>query len=228
MLSHFDLPEQMLFPPSNTPVSVAATLSQYYMAILYPFEEAYKRNLQDQQRKAIAAGSRQPGVQPQQPSAAGPAQGRLPQAGLNGVVQAGLPTQTQSGTSLQVPGLPNLPAGSLLNGVSQYSQPSNAPVTPQTPHLRPPSSAANTNMQPSPSQTNAQSSRTGPTSDPIPGNQAGHGFPGPPLEKEVFDSDVQGIKRKLDSEEVDSKRVRQKTGKSVVVLGSSILSYLRS
>jgi SWI/SNF chromatin-remodeling complex subunit SWI1 len=37
---------------ANNSASVALMLSQYYMVILHPFEELYKKNLQEQQKKA--------------------------------------------------------------------------------------------------------------------------------------------------------------------------------
>ncbi|KAF8973884.1 hypothetical protein BDZ97DRAFT_402638 [Flammula alnicola] len=52
ILQHFDLPEEFPSVQANNSSSVALMLSQYYMAILHPFEEMYKKNIQEQQKKA--------------------------------------------------------------------------------------------------------------------------------------------------------------------------------
>ena len=52
ILHHFDLPEEFPQMQANNSASVALMLSQYYMVILHPFEELYKKNLQEQQKKA--------------------------------------------------------------------------------------------------------------------------------------------------------------------------------
>ncbi|KAJ7786105.1 hypothetical protein B0H16DRAFT_1489168 [Mycena metata] len=64
LLSHFDLPEE--YPLPNGQTSVAQVLAQYYMAILHPFEEVYRNNLHNQQRKAQA--SRLQGLTPATPT----------------------------------------------------------------------------------------------------------------------------------------------------------------
>ncbi|KAF8167956.1 hypothetical protein B0H34DRAFT_683778 [Crassisporium funariophilum] len=52
ILPHFDLPDEFPQMQANNSTSVALMLSQYYMAILNPFEVMYKKNLQEQQKKA--------------------------------------------------------------------------------------------------------------------------------------------------------------------------------
>jgi SWI/SNF chromatin-remodeling complex subunit SWI1 len=53
ILPHFDLPEQFPAQQRNG-VSIADTLARYYMALLYPSEDAYKRNV-EQKKRALAA-----------------------------------------------------------------------------------------------------------------------------------------------------------------------------
>ncbi|KAJ7225717.1 hypothetical protein GGX14DRAFT_640560 [Mycena pura] len=130
ILPHFDLPEE--FPLPNGSNSVAQLLAQYYMAILLPFEEMYRNNIQNQQRKAQA--SRQANLQ----------------------AQAATPTR---------------PDGTVPQRV-------NAPTTP----ARRLSSASQGSVQ----------------------NEGS-------TENNFLDQEP-GVKRKLESEEADNKRARQKTG----------------
>src|SRR5271154_2396823 len=64
ILPHFDLPDEFPQMQANGSTSVALMLSQYYMAILFPFEEVYRKNLQDQRGKVSMAG--RPGMPAQQ------------------------------------------------------------------------------------------------------------------------------------------------------------------
>lgn len=170
-------------------------LSQYYMAILYPFEETYKRNLQDQQKRAML--SRQAGAPAQQSPIVLPGQSRPPQ-GVG--AQSGLP-----GQMLQRGGL-----GNSMNSMSQQipniSAGTNIPVpyqqsshTPQIPHQRP---QAASEIPGVPNLSHSISDI-----DSIPGQALGHG-----PDNNLLDQDLQGIKRKLETDDVDNKRVRQKTG----------------
>ncbi|KAJ6604456.1 hypothetical protein DFH09DRAFT_1122750 [Mycena vulgaris] len=142
ILPQFDLPEE--YPLPNGTTSVAQMLAQYYMAILLPFEEVYRNNVQNQQRKVQA--SRQATLQ-------------------------GLP-----------PTAPARPDGASPQRVSQTN-------VPQTP-VRRLSSAS----QGGPQNTSAESGQV----NGLLSDSSG-------LDQE------QGIKRKLESEEADNKRVRQKT-----------------
>ena len=211
ILPQFDLPDQ--FPQANGSTSVAMMLSQYYMAILHPFEEMYKRNLHGQQRKAQLA-SAQLGAQGQQLSSTASGQGRPPQGGSNGS-QPAFPGQMQRGATANTMGLVSQPiagahaSGSTVNGTSQFHQPSQ---TPQVPHQQLPSSTFN--MQ-QPNQGISQSLNAAPQSESI---AAAHQSNVPASEQNVLDQDVQGIKRKLDSEEADGKRARQKTGKNLLLI----------
>ncbi|KAK7064389.1 hypothetical protein R3P38DRAFT_2824227 [Favolaschia claudopus] len=142
ILPQFDLPEE--YPLPNGQTSVAQVLAQYYMAMLFPFEEIYRSNVQTHQRKAQAS------------------------------------RQASLGQVLPPSSLPR-PDGS----TPQRGGPTNLP---QTPTRRPSS----------PSQASASNSGEG-------GPFNGQPSDGGAVEQE------QGIKRKLESEEPDNKRVRQKT-----------------
>ncbi|KAJ7492815.1 hypothetical protein FB451DRAFT_1165747 [Mycena latifolia] len=139
ILPHFDLPEEYPLPHASN--SVAQVLAQYYMAILLPFEEVYRNNVQSQQRKAQA--SRQASLQ-------------------------GLP-----------PTAPARPDGTSPQRVNQ-------PNVPQTPARRLSSASQGSSQNPSGEMNGLLSDSNG-------------------LDQE------QGIKRKLESEEADNKRARQKT-----------------
>ncbi|KAJ7431827.1 hypothetical protein B0H11DRAFT_2128655 [Mycena galericulata] len=142
ILPHFDLPEE--YPLPNGTTSVAQMLAQYYMAILLPFEDVYRNNIQNQHRKAQA--SRQATLQ-------------------------GIPPTT-----------PTRPDGTSPQRVNQ----TNVPHTPAR-RLSSASQGSAQNLSSDSGQLNGLSA-----------------------ESTALDQE-QGIKRKLDSEEADSKRARQKT-----------------
>ncbi|KAJ7042444.1 hypothetical protein C8F04DRAFT_1075940 [Mycena alexandri] len=139
ILSQFDLPEE--YPLPNGQTSVAQMLAQYYMAILHPFEEVYRNNIHNQQRKAQASR-------------------------LQGLT----------------PATPTRPDGSAPQRVSQTN-------VPQTPARR--LSSASQGSAQNPSSENGQANGISPDSTAL--------------------DQEQGIKRKLESEEADIKRARQKT-----------------
>ncbi|KAJ7102129.1 hypothetical protein B0H15DRAFT_313165 [Mycena belliarum] len=94
ILPHFDLPEEYPLPHGST--SVAQALAQYYIAILLPFEEVYRNNIQNQHRKAQA--SRQAGLQGLPPATPARPDGTSPQrAGQTNVPQT--PTRRLSSAS---------------------------------------------------------------------------------------------------------------------------------
>ncbi|GJE86009.1 ARID/BRIGHT DNA binding domain-containing protein [Phanerochaete sordida] len=129
LLQSLDLPEQHM-SPSGQMQSTASTLQHYYMQLLGPFEEAYRKNqMRDPQRMQ---GRPQPGfpmpggAQGRPPSMGGmpgtfPPVGSLPATnGVNGLDMMGQP---MGGGNLQVP---DLPAGGLnvpfATGQAQISQ----------------------------------------------------------------------------------------------------------
>ncbi|EKM60949.1 uncharacterized protein PHACADRAFT_83217 [Phanerochaete carnosa HHB-10118-sp] len=112
LLQHLDLPDQHM-STNGQPQSTANTLQHYYMQLLGPFEEAYRKNqMRDQQRMQ---GRAQPGfpmpvaAQARPPSMGGmpgtfPPVGTLPaMGGVNGLDVMGQP---MGGGNLQVPDLP--------------------------------------------------------------------------------------------------------------------------
>ncbi|KAL9716105.1 hypothetical protein Ac2012v2_000550 [Leucoagaricus gongylophorus] len=58
--AEFNLPQDFSHVQPNGSTSVALMLEQMYTAILYPFEDLYKKNIQDQQRKAQIASRQLP------------------------------------------------------------------------------------------------------------------------------------------------------------------------
>ncbi|KAH7915383.1 hypothetical protein BJ138DRAFT_1141982 [Hygrophoropsis aurantiaca] len=201
ILPHFDLPEQLPMTLPSSQRSVAAMLSNYYTAILHPFEMAYRQNLQEQSRQAMMAAGRQGGI-PQNP--------HIPNSGLNpgvGGSPAGFPSQGQAPGTIGIPGQPISNSNSaLVTNDSPHFNPSQP--SPQSPHIR--------HM---PSGPNPPSTGTMPTSDslsdllpvqhmngPVPGHNK--------IGQEVPEQDIPGSKRRLDSEDFEGKRVRLKTGGS--------------
>jgi SWI/SNF chromatin-remodeling complex subunit SWI1 len=196
LLSMFDLPEFIPGLHGTDPISVATTLAKYYQALLFPLEEVFK---QQSQMKALGTAGR-----PQQPLLGGQ-QARPPQPGPSGPPQPGFPQNAAQmrGNAPNITGramgLPNLGASPVPNGVPQFPlPPSAAPPIPQQPAPPP------LNAQP-PNQGTPQLA-LGPSMDLL------SSIPVPQPDKNVLDLDMQGIKRKLEGEEDDGKRSRQKTG----------------
>jgi len=185
---HFDLPE-FLPHPSNPGQQrpVGPLLANFYFALLLPFEEMARRNMHDN-RKAMMTSGRQPGVN------AGPSNLNAGSGTPHGALPSGV-----AGTN----GVGNMMGGQHQHPtVSPASQPQ---PLPQSPHAR---------------QTSApvQSSATLSSSDLAP-NQASSQLnivmTGPQLVKPAPDTsepEAQGTKRRLESEETEGKRARQKTG----------------
>lgn len=181
--------------------ATSAILAHYYNAIIQPFEEAYRRNVQDPNRKTMMITGRPPGavvpsnppnVHPQTPSSALPG----PSSQLSGSVHnmMGFLNQSVSGgqnTSVSITGSPTALASQTL---------------PQSPH--PQHGVPNTSL-----------SGTHGFSDPL----AGHSLVPPlsnttigPLPSSVgnehYEQDVPGVKRRFESEELDGKRAKLKMG----------------
>lgn len=73
LAAQFDLPEEIP-QPNGSSTSGAQLLQQYYTALMFPFEETFKTQLQQQHRKAQQASlaSRQGGIPgAQQPNTPG-------------------------------------------------------------------------------------------------------------------------------------------------------------
>jgi SWI/SNF chromatin-remodeling complex subunit SWI1 len=220
ILPHFGLPEH--FPvPFNGQTSVASTLAYFYMAILHPFEEAYKRNMHDQQRRAQMA-SQQPGAQPQSTSVGVIGQGRPSMTGVNGGSPSSFSGQVQGGGVGNMLGMNghNGAAAPLptTNGVSHNPSIHHPPQTP----LRPPSTAQSVHYSDhgTPQPSIASSAETGQIHL--------NGLSGQMSEKNVLDQEVPGMKRKLESEEADNKRARQRTSGSEPPEGGSLANSVNS
>lgn len=184
----FDLPE---FLPhlsnSGQQRPVGQILGHLYAAILQPFDEFYRRNMQEGNRRAMAAG-RQPGVNAGPPNVnAGPS---APHVGL----QQGVVAPNAVGNMMTQHAVNN--QNSTISPASQ-SQP-----LPQSPHLRQ-SSAPNFQSPAVPSDPTPQAS-----------SQLNASISAPQLTKPTPDAsepETQGAKRRLASEEAEGKRARQKT-----------------
>lgn len=171
LLSQFNLPQEISGP--HGPTSAAALLAECYKAILFPFEESYKKNLQESQRKASMANRQGNMGMP-----AGGVQGGQP-GGMNNNAMA---MQRMAMNQGATPGPHNM--GQPPNAAQRFPM-NQSPQRPQSAMMVPPGSDA---MLPV-----AQ----------IP-------------EVNLLDQDVQGIKRKLDSNDLDNKRVRARTGRSLL------------
>lgn len=196
--AQFDLPDEFPQPQANGSTSVANMLSHYYMAILYPFEELYKRNMPEHQKRTQVV-PRPPGAPFQ--SQVGVAMQNRPMQGVPGLPQSTPPTQLQR-TGGNAPGQP---IGPIHGPASSNTQ------LPQVPHT-----PATSNQRPSSATFSSHSGHSGPSSVPsIIATESLLSLPQPEgiadLGENVLDQDVQGIKRKIDFEEGGNKRARQKT-----------------
>lgn len=189
---HFDLPD--FLPHSTNPGQqrpVGQLLANFYSAILHPFEEMARRNMHESNRKTMMTSGRQPGVNAGPPNVnagSGTPHGALPSGavGTNGV-------------------------GNMVGGQHQHqtvSPASQSQPLPQSPHLRhtsapsfqPPAIPSSSDLAPNQASSQLNSVISGPQ-------------PAKPA-SETSEPDTQGIKRRLESEETEGKRVRQKTGTS--------------
>lgn len=183
----FDLPEYL--PQSNPGQQrpVGQILGQLYTSILHPFDEFYRRNMQEGNRRAMVAG-RQSGV-----NAGPPNVNAVP-----GAPHVGLQPGTVG---------PNAVGGMMaqhtVNNQNSTMSPASQPQPlPQSPHLRQ-SSAPSFQSPAIPSDPAPQA-----LSQPNPSISA------PQLTKPTLDTsepETQGTKRRLESEEAEGKRARQKT-----------------
>jgi SWI/SNF chromatin-remodeling complex subunit SWI1 len=174
LLPQFDLPEE--FPFSNGTTSVSGMLAQYYRAILFPFEESYKKNMQETQRKANMANQ----------------QGNVGQ----NMAQRGVPGGPQGGMNNNAMTMQQRMG---MNSMNQGATPSPRNMS------QPPNTSQRFPMNQPPTQRPQSAMMIHPGGDTmLPVGQI--------PEVNLLDQDVQGIKRKLDSSELDNKRVRPRTG----------------
>ena len=229
LLSHFGLPEVFADSQTHGNSSVARTLSQYYFALLSPFEEAYLRNMQ--QQKVMHSQQQQMRMQPQQHSQPQPQPQPQPQQQQQ---------QQQQQRSIAFPGHNVIDSASFSSPSQQPQVSGRLPIT-SYPHPKPdlPQQASTGGFEqdqhtapslhgsdtlginqvspinPPSTQTQATAPLTSNTPQAVlDGNtrngSGGVNFPALPQSDDTS-SDVDGKKRKL-QEEDQSKRVRQKTG----------------
>lgn len=152
---------------------MAKLLHDHYFAFLYPFEQMYKRNLHDQQKKLQMSQTQGSLVEQQFAGSSG-----LPRQNVGmppNLQQSGIRPMSSNGITPQ-----SMPT---TNGMGQFMQMGN--------QQRPPLASSDSHGSVTPSDLDA--------------------FP-QTVDANILDQDSQGIKRKHDSDDVDIKRVRQKTG----------------
>ncbi|KAI0639294.1 hypothetical protein C8Q77DRAFT_1046559 [Trametes polyzona] len=207
VLQQFDLPPMM---PSNSPdaapgemQSTAMILERYYTALLGPFEEAYRKNMMESQRAALAG--RMPGAQ----------QGQMnPQARPGGMV--GIPGHNSLPNG-NAPMLPQANVAQSMDGAlpGQFHPVQAAPMPFQ--QLQFPNPLASGGGMPANGTPHPAMNGNG---IPMPKMHPG-GFPAMPGGAQNgsvdLDHDLESRKRKMqEAVESDAKRVRQKTGGSDV------------
>lgn len=193
--AQFDLPEDLPQPQATGLTSVANMLCQYYMAILYPFEELYKRNMNmPEHQRRMQMASRPSGAPFQGQAAGGAAMQGRPIQGMHGMAQPGATAQAQR------PGGNHI--APMHAPVNPAAPPPQAPHAPITPTQRPSTTGFNTPSGP----PGVNSLALTDTVPPLPHQDAAL-----ELGENVLDQDFQGIKRKMEFEDGNNKRARQKT-----------------
>ncbi|KAG6901910.1 hypothetical protein C0995_006748 [Termitomyces sp. Mi166 len=135
LLPQFGLPEEI---PQRGPnvgtIPVAQVIASLYMTMIYPFEQYYKNNLQDQQKRARQAGS----------------QGSLDFLGSSRLSSGLHSAQVQRGPLAQPNSTPSTANGSSSFPPSSVPRPESAPPTEATSHTHlggvPNDSQSNSNM----------------------------------------------------------------------------------
>ena len=156
------------------------------MAILCPFEEVYRKNLQDQRGKVSMTGRQSMPSQQFPVSTPGPPR---PSLGMSNTQQLGMRPMNSNNLIPQVLPSGSIPGGSMpSNGLAQFSS------VPSTQHHQSSTSLPIGTID---------------THTPLPSELESlmHA-----VDSNLLDPDIQGIKRKLDQDDRDIKRARQKTG----------------
>ncbi|KAH7883725.1 hypothetical protein F5I97DRAFT_1929969 [Phlebopus sp. FC_14] len=199
ILHQFDLPEFLPVSLPNGQRSVATVLSNYYSAILHPFEEFYRRNLQsqDNNRKAMTSAGRPSGslapnsafnMSHQAPAQSGTSQ-------TIGAVNNAMGLLNQSVPGNQQPSVP-------FNGSSSAAVRQQSPKSPHANQVAPNTTASGSFMDGFIGHTLVQSSGGAIGQQPV------------NVGDEQHERDAPSVKRRLGSEEVDGKRAKLKTGGS--------------
>lgn len=182
--------------------ATAVILANYYNAIIQPFEEAYRRNVQDANRKAMMTTGRPPGapivphnppnIPPQTPSSALPGPSSQVSGSVNNMM--GLLNQSVSSGQTASVSIANSPTATASQTL---------PQSPHPQHGVPHTSISGTHGF---SDSLAGHSLVPPLSNttiaPLP-SSAGN---------EHHEQDNPGVKRRFESEELDGKRAKLKTG----------------
>ncbi|TFK57342.1 hypothetical protein OE88DRAFT_1651014 [Heliocybe sulcata] len=228
-VSYLGLPDQV--PSPTGPQHVAPILSQYYNALFSAFDDVYKRNVQAQQQRGFMTAQAQAQAHAQN-------QGRAPPSGMNSqpgpvrMSQQGMGMPSQPGMSAHMNAMPsgsgmnmgmNMmgmmgqqptgPAGSPpYPSASAYLGGQGMPHTPRQPSQPPQSVTPMQPPDPRPSLSAMPSSESLAPPGGFP--QAPSTFPAVDVNfpSSDFDSDAETRKRKMQAEEMDGKRARQKTG----------------
>ena len=201
ILRQLDLPDQ--FPEPQSHQAVAPVLARYYMLIVGPFEEAYRKNLREQQMRAAAqqGGQQMPGN----------AQGGMPD-GMAGASNMGAMPGTDAGMNMSSMG-PSMASGSsqmLDTAAPNQISPTNASHTPQLAQHSPVAALNGASGMSASSSLPQHMTRSTSSLGP-------NAIVGQELNGVDADQDANGRKRKLgEAEESDLKRVRQKTGASYI------------
>jgi SWI/SNF chromatin-remodeling complex subunit SWI1 len=187
-------------PTGQRPTS--AILASYYNAIIQPFEEAYRRDVQDTNRKAMMSTGRPPGppvvpnnppnIPSQTPGSAFPGSSSQLSGPVNNMM--GLLNQSVSGgqsTSVSITGSPAAPASQTL------------PQSPHPQHGMPNTSLSGTHGF---SESLAGHSLIPPLSSTTIGSLPSS------ASNEHHEQDAPGTKRRFESEELDGKRTKLKIG----------------
>ncbi|KIJ68293.1 hypothetical protein HYDPIDRAFT_24587 [Hydnomerulius pinastri MD-312] len=202
LLPQFDLPDFLPVPVPNGQRSTATILANYYSAILQPFEEIYRRNVQENNRKAMMTAGRPPGA-PGVPNSTPNMHHQAP-----GAAMAGAASQLPGASGMM--GLLNQSVSGTQNLSISINGSSPAPVSqplPQSP--RPQQVAPNTNISGTHGFSDSLAGHS--LAQPLGGSTHGNTTPGNAV-SEHHEHDVPGMKRRFESEEVDGKRAKLKTG----------------
>ncbi|KDQ63780.1 hypothetical protein JAAARDRAFT_29820 [Jaapia argillacea MUCL 33604] len=239
LLAHFDLPEHF---PSQPAQPVVPVLTQLYITLLAPFDDQYRRNMMNQQQKAMLAAQQaqgpqtparqvgqmpgppgmnlqQPPGRPQQPGFPGQA-GQIPNGTMPNMNMMGMGMMAQQpGAAVSNPiHIPPAPGAPQFPGAQPM--PSQTPHPPSNGHgvpadARPPVLSS---MPSSDSLTGGMSGMNPIHPVPQPNGASMVGGPSQSLDMSMsaeLDGDAEGKKRKSrESEESDGKRARARTGGS--------------
>ncbi|KAI0335418.1 hypothetical protein GY45DRAFT_1431031 [Cubamyces sp. BRFM 1775] len=209
---HFDLPESIP-PPNNVgePQTIASVVERYYSAILGPFEDAYRKNVMEQQSQRAALAARMPGPQqgpmnsPVRPGGGMP--GMPGQGSLPGLSAAGMNMMSQPNAGQPMDGgaLPGQ-----FHPAQAFAAPFQHPVNPMVPGGAMPANGGG----PLPPQMNGngmQMPKMPPGGFPAMPGPVPNGAPGD------VEHELDSRKRKMqEASESEAKRARQKTGGSDV------------